>query len=78
MGWNVQFCGDIKESVQRNGFLDIGGFHMTNEGRAQADLFSQLFLRQSAELSIVGNLQSQLKVIVCVFRFQIHHLYVIW
>ena len=47
---------------------------MADEGRTQLQPFRQLLLRQTPQLPVVGDLQADLLVFVCVNGFHAHHL----
>ena len=65
IGRYIQHRGDVKQRIQGNRLVDVGGFNVADEGGGALHPLRKLLLSQAPELAVVGDLQADLAV----FRF---------
>lgn len=66
---HLQNSGDVKKSVQRDSFNDVGRLDMADVSRGAVDPLGQFFLGQAPKAAVVGDLQADLAILLCIGRF---------
>ena len=67
IGGDVQSVTDVEHNVQGNGA--VSRFDAAHVGAADIDFFSQCFLRETAGLAVVGDIQPQAFVFLMLLLF---------